>query len=177
MRYPPEHKAKTRARLIEAARLRFRAQGFDGPTIDQICGDAGITRGAFYAHFVSKRALVLAVLGVEAGLVGEVEEAGIDVAEVLARYLEPARREEVVTQCPLAAHPVDVRRGGLRAAYEHQLLALVNALHGAGLEPTTALELAVATVGAVVVAGAVEDEGLAARIAAVGLRSVDRALA
>jgi AcrR family transcriptional regulator len=52
----------TRERLIEAAVKRFYRDGFRNVGIDQIYGDVGISKTAFYKHFESKDDLMLAVL-------------------------------------------------------------------------------------------------------------------
>ena len=46
--------------LAECAFELFSDQGFDAVTIDQIAADAGVTKGSFYSHYESKRAIVLA---------------------------------------------------------------------------------------------------------------------
>jgi AcrR family transcriptional regulator len=52
----------TRQRLIEAAVPRFYRDGFRNVGIDQILGDVGISKTAFYKHFESKEDLMLAAL-------------------------------------------------------------------------------------------------------------------
>lgn len=57
MPYPKDHKTRSRARIVEAARELFNTHGFDRVSIDMVMRKAGLTRGAFYAHFASKEAL------------------------------------------------------------------------------------------------------------------------
>ena len=52
----------TRQHLIEAAFARFYRDGFCEVGLDQILADVGISKTAFYKHFESKDALMLAVL-------------------------------------------------------------------------------------------------------------------
>ena len=52
----------TRRRLIDAAVRRFYREGFRNVGIDAILTDVGISKTAFYKHFASKDALMLAVL-------------------------------------------------------------------------------------------------------------------
>ena len=52
----------TRDKLIEAAVRRFYRDGFRSVGIDQVYGDVGISKTAFYKHFESKEDLMLAVL-------------------------------------------------------------------------------------------------------------------
>lgn len=53
---------ETRARIIESAIKLFSARGYNAASVDEICAEAGISKGAFYHHFESKRALFLALL-------------------------------------------------------------------------------------------------------------------
>lgn len=46
-----ERRARTRAKLIDAAYGLFAARGADTPTIDDIIAAAGVARGTFYNHF------------------------------------------------------------------------------------------------------------------------------
>ena len=57
-RYGKEHKDATRRRIVEAAGRRFKRDGIDGSGIATLMADAGLTNGAFYAHFDSKDDLV-----------------------------------------------------------------------------------------------------------------------
>src|SRR5690348_436211 len=62
VRYGREHKQATRRRIIEAAGRRFKANGIDGSGIAALMAGAGLTNGAFYAHFDSKDDLVAAAV-------------------------------------------------------------------------------------------------------------------
>jgi len=53
---------ETRSRIIESAIKVFSTRGFNAASVDDICKDAGISKGAFYHHFESKQALFLALL-------------------------------------------------------------------------------------------------------------------
>ena len=48
---------QTHERILKSAVEHFKARGFSGASIRQICTDAGVTNGAFYAHFESKEDL------------------------------------------------------------------------------------------------------------------------
>jgi AcrR family transcriptional regulator len=52
----------TRQRLIDAALVRFYADGFRNVGLDQVLRDVGISKTAFYKHFESKDDLMLAAL-------------------------------------------------------------------------------------------------------------------
>ncbi|MHB8777096.1 MAG: TetR/AcrR family transcriptional regulator [Anaerolineales bacterium] len=53
---------ETRSKIIASAVKLFSARGFNAASVDYICKDAGISKGAFYHHFESKQALFLALL-------------------------------------------------------------------------------------------------------------------
>ncbi|MEO7994076.1 MAG: TetR family transcriptional regulator [bacterium] len=52
----------TRQRILDAALRTFANLGYAGATIDDIAADAGLTKGAVYWHFASKRDLFKALL-------------------------------------------------------------------------------------------------------------------
>lgn len=56
-----ERRAATRGVLIEAAREAFVNHGYDETSIEQILELAGVSRGALYHHFSSKRDIFQAV--------------------------------------------------------------------------------------------------------------------
>jgi AcrR family transcriptional regulator len=57
-----ERKAETRRRLLEAAGLVFRRRGFKGASVEEICAEAGFTRGAFYSNFKTKEQMFIELL-------------------------------------------------------------------------------------------------------------------
>ena len=50
-----------RDRLLEAGVKLVRRHGFAATSVDQLCGDAGVTKGAFFHHFATKEALGVAL--------------------------------------------------------------------------------------------------------------------
>lgn len=53
---------ETQAKIIEAAIKLFSSRGYNKASVDDICKEAGISKGAFYHHFKSKQTLFLALL-------------------------------------------------------------------------------------------------------------------
>ena len=53
---------ETRIKIIEAAIKLFSNNGYNKASVDDICAEAGISKGAFYHHFKSKQELFLALL-------------------------------------------------------------------------------------------------------------------
>lgn len=52
----------SRTRLLEAGSSVIRAKGYAATTVDDICAEAGVTKGSFFHHFKSKEELVLAAV-------------------------------------------------------------------------------------------------------------------
>ena len=49
-----------RDRLLTAALSVIRAKGYSATTVDDLCAEAGVTKGAFFHHFKSKDAIAVA---------------------------------------------------------------------------------------------------------------------
>ncbi|AAV96526.1 TetR/AcrR family transcriptional regulator [Ruegeria pomeroyi] len=128
MRLTAEDKDKITRRILESAAKAFRADGYDAVNLDRIMAGAGLTRGAFYAHFKSKDDLFCAVLRFQHPLLrmlkarpgGNGPALADEMRAVLAGYLEPMHLETVFKGCSLAALTGDATRAGpeARAAYQ-----------------------------------------------------------
>jgi AcrR family transcriptional regulator len=53
---------ETRSKIMASAIKLFSTHGYNTASVDDICKDAEISKGAFYHHFESKQALFLALL-------------------------------------------------------------------------------------------------------------------
>src|SRR6266498_55361 len=104
-RYGKEHKQATRRRIIETAGRR-------------LMGDAGLTNGAFYAHFPSKEDLVATAV---AGQLREQREslsavapgrAGVE--QYVRAYLSAGHRDNPGDGCPSAALLDEIGRASCR---------------------------------------------------------------
>ena len=101
---------KPRDRILDAAMLVFRRQGFRRSSIEQAAEAAGLTRQALYHHFKSKEALFRAVIERlhENALAAEIaageaaEKAGGSLAEILIAEIT-ARIGELIA--PLEGSP------------------------------------------------------------------------
>ena len=60
MRYGPEHKLESRRKILQASSRAIKANGPQGVSVAAVMSEAGLTHGAFYAHFTSKDDLVAA---------------------------------------------------------------------------------------------------------------------
>lgn len=59
---PRKAKPETRDALIEAATALFLRQGYTSTTIDEVCAQSGVTKGALFHYFADKDALGRAAL-------------------------------------------------------------------------------------------------------------------
>jgi TetR/AcrR family transcriptional repressor of nem operon len=56
----PMARTGSRQKLIDAAIALIREKGYTATSVDDLCGMAGVTKGAFFHHFKSKDALAIA---------------------------------------------------------------------------------------------------------------------
>jgi TetR/AcrR family transcriptional regulator, transcriptional repressor for nem operon len=107
MRYDKNHKQATRQRILEAAGRRFKEDGIDGTGVAAVMSDAGLTNGAFYAHFASKEDLVANVLADQLRTQRQSfgaqpsDRAGLEA--IIRAYLSPQHRDHCADGCASAA--------------------------------------------------------------------------
>jgi AcrR family transcriptional regulator len=97
--------SKARQRIVAGARRHFLAQGFRGVTMDDLAEELGMSKKTLYAHFVSKVALVEAVMRdkfaeVEAELESLDAERVTDFASLLHAMLATLQRQTAEIQPP-----------------------------------------------------------------------------
>jgi AcrR family transcriptional regulator len=141
MPYTPEHKERTRARIVESARKLFNRYGFEQVSIETIMSDAGLTRGGFYNHFESKDELYAASVASFTScnpFRKDLAEIPASNSRELARrlvnlYLSDKVLEDIENHCPLYALPGDVARAGLspQRAYTDLIRNLAHVYEGA----------------------------------------------
>ncbi len=125
----PTKKQQTRKRMLDAASQSFRSNGYAGVGVDGIAKAAGVTSGAFYAHFGSKDGAFSAAL--DAGLDEVIEalpkfqkEAGSGwVRAFVDYYVGRAHRENLACGCAMTTLSPEVVRAGpeMHAAYEAKM--------------------------------------------------------
>jgi len=181
MPYSREHKQKTRAKIVESARILFNRYGFQDVTIDMVMENAGLTRGGYYNHFKSKEALFGAA--VSSFLMGRGAEwradAGVDPAkpspnmarQMIEGYLSSEHLGDLDGQCPMIALPSDIARSNpeVQSSYQELLAAMVSLFEGGldGKKTQTrqkALSLAALCVGGMVLARTLPDSALAEEV-------------
>lgn len=183
MPYSAEHKDKTRAKVIETARILFNRHGFQKVTIDMVMTEAGLTRGGFYNHFKNKEELFSEA--VSSFLMGRGakwrEDAGIDLVDLkpemaqhmIDAYLSEKHLGDLDGQCPMIALPSDVARADTATQESFQrLLEAMVWLFETNMQPQSesskqdAQAIAALCIGGMVLAKALPDSGLAERIRA-----------
>ncbi len=181
MRYAPDHKPATRARIVAAAGRVLLDQGLAGTGVHQVMSRAGLTHGGFYAHFRSRDALIAEALGAlleerRGQLVAGLDELRGEerLAQVVARYLNRHHRDNADAGCPLPALGGELARADpeLRGRFERGLAALADEIAGPPGAPesagTSPEERALATLalcaGGVMLSRAVGDGELSDRI-------------
>lgn len=112
MRYEKGHKDATRRRIIEVASRQFREQGVAAVGVAGIMAEAGLTNGAFYAHFNSKEDLVRQVLS-SAGFHNKLSKAtarGAGLEGAIRDYLSASHRDNPGGGCPTSALVAEMAR-------------------------------------------------------------------
>ena len=103
MRYEKGHKDATRARIVDVASRQFRENGVAAAGLAGIMAEAGLTNGAFYAHFKSKEDLLRAVLADALGrretTLRTASERGAGLEATIRDYLSPRHRDDPGRKC------------------------------------------------------------------------------
>lgn len=188
-RYTKEHKEATRRRIIETAARRFKKDGIDGSGIATLMGDAGLTNGAFYAHFDSKDDLVATVVGDElsrqATNFAELPPGRAGLEAFVSWYLSRDHRDHRDTGCPSAALLDEIGRcdKDAKQAYTKGAKAILDEIcarlapHDPASARGTALALYAMMIGTMQLARAVSDPKLSSVVLEEGIRSAHAMLA
>ncbi|MDP3846344.1 MAG: TetR/AcrR family transcriptional regulator [Pseudomonas sp.] len=171
-------KLQTRQRILEAAGRGFRQGGFGGIGVDGLAKEAGVTSGAFYAHFDSKAAAFRESVGQGmSDLKDGVRHFQTSFgpawwAEFVHFYLGAKRKCELPESCALQSLAPEVARSDAtaRAEFEAELLAVATlvangpAAADAPADVGAAMAALATLVGAVTLARAVSDTAVAEQI-------------
>jgi TetR/AcrR family transcriptional repressor of nem operon len=163
MRYPAKETAAKHERIVKEASRLFRERGFDNVTVGEVMKAAGLTHGAFYAHFDSKQDLQKAAIaygqGVSAGIAKGYAATKKGQRSYADRYLSPRHRDNPGNGCTMAALGQEVARSTpeLKAVFERGLEEYLSAKSG---DRKVAIFQSAAMIGALVLARAVRDPRL-----------------
>jgi TetR/AcrR family transcriptional repressor of nem operon len=188
-RYGKEHKEVTRRRMVKSAGRRLKKDGLDGSGVATLMADAGLTNGAFYAHFESKDALIAATivdqLQEQRVLLRQLAEEPDGWTRFVHGYLSPEHRDDVEGGCPSGALLDEVARSSpaIRRAYSVGILGVADDL-AALMAPGApadgrrkALGCIAILVGSLQLARAIDDPQQSAAVLAEGVRSISALLA
>ena len=139
MPYPTGHREQVRSRIVASARRLFNRNGFESVSVDSIMGQAGLTRGAFYAYFESKSDLYAEILGcffTDPNWKSRWKGVDVDLAspeagpQIVRAYLSQQHFDDVENSCPMVALPSDVARSHpkVKEAFENVFRAMVTVL-------------------------------------------------
>jgi AcrR family transcriptional regulator len=131
-RYRKGQKQATRRRIIQAAGARLKRDGVHGSGIATLMADAGLTNGAFYAHFESKEELVASALAEqlreqrESFSAQPPGRAGLE--QIVRTYLSVEHRDNPGGGCPSAALLDEIGRSSeaTKRAYTDGLLIVID---------------------------------------------------
>jgi AcrR family transcriptional regulator len=182
-RYDREHKDATRRRIIERAGHRLKRDGVDGSGIATLMADAGLTNGAFYAHFSSKDHLVATVVADQLHRQHERNRAGMldrpGFERFVRDYLSPNHRDHPDEGCPSAALLEDIGRGAdvTKRAYTDGMIAMIDDLAALVDEPdrqlarAKAMSIFASMIGTLQVSRALADGELANEVLTRGIEN------
>lgn len=158
MRYAPTHKEEARARLVEATGALAKQKGFSATGVDSLMAAAGMTSGAFYAHFRSKNELLEAIVANELQRSAQLFAAPTreQALEVLRGYLSHAHVEHPESGCAVPALAPEIARAGAatQQVFEQGVGALQARFRALVGDDAKAWALIAQLVGAVMVARA-----------------------
>lgn len=188
MPYAPEHRQRTRKRILHAARREMNRKGYGEASIDSIMAEAGLTRGGFYGHFRGKEDLFIEVLADLADspvdMTRRIPFTGLE--NFVDRYLSTAHRDQVEDGCSVPPLSPEIARSGdkVRAAFSDYIATISDRLGtlidegdndlNEGTAADRALSALTACVGGLVLSRAVSDPALSDRILAAARRAAVR---
>jgi TetR/AcrR family transcriptional regulator, transcriptional repressor for nem operon len=183
VRYGKQHKQATRQRILETAGRRFKRDGIDGSGIATLMADAGLTNGAFYAHFASKEDLVATAvadqLRNQRESLGTLAPGRAGVEQYVREYLSVQHRDNPDDGCPSAALLDEIGRctQATKRAYTDGLLAMVDdiaarlAPHDPPSARTKTLSVFALMVGTLQLSRALADRQLADQVLEQGIHN------
>jgi TetR/AcrR family transcriptional regulator, transcriptional repressor for nem operon len=180
-------KEASHERIVQAAARAIRRSGYDGTGVAEIMKEAGLTHGAFYAHFESREAM-LAEAADRAGAEANAVAAGIVAAAppeqalqaLVQAYLSKDHVAGIEKGCPVSAlgsemprQSPEVRRAATRRIKEMiDLVARQSPDWGQPSAHERALVTVATMVGTLMLARAVDDTALSDSLCSATLNSM-----
>jgi TetR/AcrR family transcriptional regulator, transcriptional repressor for nem operon len=162
MRYSPEHKENTRARLLEVGGALAKKDGFGTTGVDSLMAAVGLTSGAFYSHFSTKTKLLEAI--VENELTRSVnlfaDKTDAQVIAALESYLSISHVNNPAEGCAVTSLSAEVARSNIetKQTFERMMLQLKTVVQSHTVDENAAWAMIAQLVGAVMIARAMATE-------------------
>ena len=187
MRYDPQHKARTRDKVLKEAAAALRNEGPERLGVAGLMSRAGLTHGGFYAHFASKSDLLAEAVDYMFADIAKTffpDNDKRDPRKVLSfyvnYYLSMAHRDARCQGCPVPIllgemHRLpEEARVRFAAAVERMLTRITFLLEGAGVSDARrrAGSAVAEMVGTIGIARATSETDVAKELLATALRSV-----
>lgn len=171
MRYPEDHKAQTRQKIIDEAARRFRSEGVEATGLQTLMKALGLTHGGFYAHFKSKDELVEIALQSATEQLREFSRKTFEgpnpLPQFIDRYLSEAHRDHPESGCPFPTLCAELGARGQPSPTTDQSvqnrLAMIEGALPAGHDPDQAIATLATLVGALLLSRSVADKELSER--------------
>lgn len=180
-------KEASHERIVDAAARAIRRSGYDGTGVADIMKEAGLTHGAFYAHFPSREAM-LAEAADRAGAESNALAASVvgavppdqSLRALIQVYLSKEHLASIETGCPISAlgsemprQSPEVRRAATRRIKEMiDLIARQFPDWGQPSAHERALVTVATMVGTLMLARAVDDSTLSDMLCSATLKSL-----
>jgi TetR/AcrR family transcriptional repressor of nem operon len=116
MRYEPEHKTRTRDRIVRNASRKLRSEGLSGSGVASVMKASGLTVGGFYKHFRSKDELLADAIAQAFSDSEKVYSSLQNVPredrwkEIVRRYLSVEHCDHPDAGCPVASLAPEIAR-------------------------------------------------------------------
>ena len=191
MPYSKKHKAETRQKILDSAIKLFSTRGFNQVTIDELMQDAGLTRGAFYAHFENKQVVYAKAIiaGARKSRINQTVPADISLEEwsqeLLMGYLSEEHVQQKISPCPLAFLVTDIANSEkeVKATYTRMFKLLnktiqAQMVNNAECSKQDILATTAMMIGGVAIGRALDDDGMTKQLlescqsASLGLLSI-----
>lgn len=180
-------KEASHERIVDAAARAIRRSGYDGTGVSDIMKEAGLTHGAFYAHFASREAMLAEAAdraGAESNAVAASVIAAVPSSQSLQAliqvYLSKAHLEGIETGCPISALGSEMPRQSpeVRHAATRRIKEMIDLVSrqlpdcGQPSAHERALVTVATMVGTLVLARAVNDSALSDALCNATLKSL-----
>jgi TetR/AcrR family transcriptional repressor of nem operon len=162
MRYRPDHKDNTRARLLEVGGALAKRDGFSTTGVDSLMAAVGLTSGAFYSHFRSKAELLEAI--VENELTRSLDlfanQTDQQLIAALQSYLSIQHVDDPAAGCAVTSLSAEVARSNTatKQTFERMMLQIKAAVQSHFIDGNRAWATIAQVVGAVMIARAMATE-------------------